>query len=77
MFDFRIIDQPDGTQVIDTTIKTPMDALTPEKQIEYMEVSKQLTYSKIVRKKERREAEHKRKIKRNPLYKMTCLCGLV
>lgn len=80
MFDFRIIEQADGTQIIDTTVKTPMEALTPEKQIEYMEVSKQLTYSEIVQKKERRkqrEAEQKQKIKRNPLYKMACLCGLI
>ena len=37
-----------GKQIIDPSIKTPMDALTPEMQIEYMEVDKQVTYSKII-----------------------------
>lgn len=77
MFDFRIIDQPDGTQVIDTTIKTPMESLTPEMQLEYMEVSKQVTYSKIILRRQRRKQEQKRRAAKNPLYKMACLCGLV
>lgn len=76
MFDFRIIDQPDGTQIIDTSIKTPVDALTPEMQIEYMEVNKQVTFSELMRKRERREAERRQKITRKPLHKMACLCGL-
>ena len=77
MFDFRIIEQPDGTQIIDPSIKTPMEELTPEMQLEYMEVSKQLTYSKIVLRRQRRKQEQKRRAAKNPLYKMACLCGLV
>ena len=76
MFDFRIIEQPDGTQIIDPTIKTPMNALTPEKQIEYMEVNKQVTYSKIILRRQRREAERRQRITRKPLHKLACLCRL-
>lgn len=76
-FDFRLINMPGGTQVIDESIKTPMDALTPEMQIEYMEVHEQLAFIKRMRKKERMEELHKRKIARNPLYRLACACGIV
>lgn len=76
-FDFRIINIGNGTQVIDETIKTPVDALTPEMQVEYMEVHSQLAFMERMRKKEQREEERKRKIVRNPIYRMACLCGMV
>ena len=76
MFDFRIIEQPDGTQIIDTAIKTPMESLTPEMQLEYMEVNKQVTYSKIILRRQRREAERRQRITRKPLHKLACLCRL-
>ena len=70
MFDFRIIDTPDGNQIIDRNLKTPYKALTPLQMVEYLEMDK-------VERKARAEAEHRQKIARNPIYKMACLCGLV
>lgn len=83
-FDFRIIDMGDGTQVIDKSVKTPVDTLTPEMQVEYMEVHGQVALMERMRKKERREmdrlqreGERKRKLARNPFYRMACFCGMV
>ena len=36
MFNFRIIDTPDGNQIIDRSLKTPYNALTPLQMVEYM-----------------------------------------
>ena len=83
-FGFRIIDMEDGSQVIDESMKTPMDSLTPEMQADYMEVHEQLAFMERMRKKERREMDRlkmevgrRRKLARNPLYRMACFCGLV
>ena len=75
MFDFRIIDTPDGNQIIDRNLKTPYKALTPLQMIEYteMEMDVQLAYIDRMERKARAEEEHRRKIARNPIYKMACL----
>lgn len=77
MFDFRIIDTADGNQIIDRNLKTPYKALTPLQMVEYLEMDNRLAYMDRVERKARAEAERKRKIARNPIYKMACLCGLV
>lgn len=77
MFEFRIIDTPDGNQIIDRNLKTPYKALTPLQMIEYTEMDVQLAYIDRMERKARAEEEHRRKIARNPIYKMACLCGLV
>ena len=77
MFDFRIIDTPDGNQIIDRNLKTPYKALTPLQMVEYLEMDNRLAYVDRMERKARAEAERKRKIARNPIYKMACLCGLV
>lgn len=77
MFDFRIIDTVDGNQIIDRNLKTPYNALTPLLMVEYAEMDVQLAYMDMVERKARAEAERRRKIARNPIYKMACLCGLV
>lgn len=77
MFDFRIIDTPDGNQIIDRNLKTPYKALTPLQMIEYLEMDNRLAYMDRMERKARAEAERRRKIARNPIYKMACLCGLV
>ena len=76
MFDFRIIDTPDGNQIIDRNLKTPYNALTPLQMVEYLEMDNRLAYMDRVERKARAEAERKRKLARNPIYKMACLCGL-
>ncbi len=77
MFEFRIIDTPDGNQIIDRNLKTPYNALTPLQMVEYLEMDNRLAYMDRVERKARAEAERRRKIARNPIYKMACLCGLV
>lgn len=77
MFDFRIIDTADGNQIIDRNLKTPYKALTPLQMIEYLEMDNRLAYMDRMERKARAEAERRRKIARNPIYKMACLCGLV
>ena len=44
MFDFRIIDTPDGNQIIDRNLKTPYNALTPLQMVEYLEIDNRLAY---------------------------------
>ena len=77
MFNFRIIDTPDGNQIIDRNLKTPYNALTPLQMVEYLKMDNRLAYVDRMERKARAEAERKRKIARNPIYKMACLCGLV
>lgn len=77
MFDFRIIDTPDGNQIIDRNLKTPYKALTPFQTVEYLEMDNRLAYMDRMERKARVEAERRRKLVRNPIYKMACLCGLV
>ncbi len=77
MFEFRIIDTPDGNQIIDRNLKTPYKALTPLQMVEYLEMDNRLAYMDRMERKARAEAERRRKIARNPIYKMVCLCGLV
>lgn len=77
MFDFRIIDTADGNQIIDRNLKTPYKALTPLQMVEYLEMDNRLAYMDRMERKAREEAERKRKLTRNPIYKMACLCGLV
>ena len=77
MFDFRIIDTVDGNQIIDRNLKTPYKALTTLQMVEYLEMDNRLAYMDRMERKARAEAERRRKIARNPIYKMACLCGLV
>lgn len=80
MFDFRIINLADGNQVIRRDLKTPYSALTPIQMVEYVEMDVQLIIMDIQRKKalrEQVELERRRKITRNPLYRLACFCGIV
>lgn len=77
MFDFRIIDTADGNQIIDRNLKTPYNALTPLQMVEYLEMDNRLAYMDRAEQKARAEEEHKRKITRNPIYKLACLCGMI
>lgn len=77
MFNFRIIDTPDGNQIIDRTLKTPYDALTPIQMVEYKEMDNRLAYMDRMERKARVEEEYRRKIARNPIYKLACLCGMI
>ena len=77
MFDFRIIEMPDGNQIIDRNLKMPYNALTAVQMVKYIEVDTQLTIADRMKRKRQREEARRRKIARNPIYKMACLCRLV
>lgn len=77
MFNFRIIDTPDGNQIIDTTLKTPYTALTPLQMVEYMEIDNRLAYVERIKKRQKREVERQRKAKKNPFYRLVCACRMV
>ena len=77
MFDFRIIDTETGDHIIDRNLKTPYNALTPSQMVEYLEMDNQLAIMDRLKRKAQAEAERKRKLVRNPIYKMACLCGLI
>lgn len=77
MFNFRIINTPDGNQIIDRTLCTPYEALTPLQMIEYTEVDNQLTYIERMDRKAKVKAEYAKKLTRNPFYKMACAIGLI
>ena len=58
MFDFRIIDTLDGNQIIDRSLKTPYNALTPLQMVEYLEMDNRLAYMDRMERKAREEAEN-------------------
>lgn len=76
MFNFRIINMPDGNQIIDTTLKTLYSSL-PEYQIEeYLETEKQLEIISRMEQKKKKEFERRKKLMRNPFYKIACIFGM-
>ena len=77
MFDFRLINLPNGNQIIDTTLKTPYDSLTPLQMVEYIEVDAKLEHMKRMERKQKREAERKQKFTYKLMHKVACMCGLV
>lgn len=77
MFNFRIIETTDGNQIIDRQLKTPYNALSPLQMMEYMEMDSQLAIMDRMERKARQRAEHMRKVARNPLYRIACMCGMI
>ena len=77
MFNFRIIDTPDGNQVIDRQLKTPYNSLTPIQMVEYIEMDNQLEYMERMERKQAREAERKQKFTYRFIHKVACACGIM
>ena len=77
MFDFRLINLPDGNQIIDTTLKTPYDSITAVEMLEYMEVDARLECMKRMERKQKREVERKRKFTYRFMHKVACMCGIM
>ena len=77
MFEFRLINTPDGNQIIDTTLKTPYDSITPIEMMEYIEVDNQLVYIERMERKQKREAERQRKFTYKVFHKLACVCGIM
>ena len=76
MFNFRLINTPDGNQIIDTTLKTPYDSITAVEMLEYMEVDARLEHMKRMERKQKREAERKQKFVFRLARKVACMCGI-
>lgn len=77
MFDFRIINLPDGNQIIDRNLKTPYKALTPLQMAEYIEMDVQLAIMDKMERIAKEEMERKRLVSvRNQIYKIACFFGL-
>lgn len=74
MFNFRLIETADGNQIIDTTLKTPCESLTPFQMLEYMEMDAQIAIMERMERKKKRQLQHKHK---NPLWKLACVCGII
>ena len=77
MFNFRLINTPDGNQIIDETLKTPYDSITPIEMMEYIEVDAKLECIKRMERKQKREAERQRKFTYKLFHKVACACGIV
>lgn len=77
MFNFRLINTPDGNQIIDTTLKTPYDSITPIEMMEYIEIDTRLAYMERMERKQKREAERQRKFTYKFLHKLACVCGIM
>ena len=77
MFDFRLINTPDGNQIIDFTLKTPYSSLTPLQMVEYMEIDNQLADMERLERKQKRDAERKQKFTYKLFHKVACACGIL
>ena len=77
MFNFRLINTPDGNQIIDTTLKTPYDSITAVEMLEYMEVDARLEHMWRMEREQKREAEHKQKFTYRFMHKVACMCGIM
>ena len=77
MFNFRLINTPDGNQIIDTTLKTPYNSITPIEMMEYIEIDARLEYMKRMERKQQREAERKQKFTYRFMHKVACMCGIL
>ena len=77
MFNFRLINTPDGNHIIDTTLKTPYDSITAVEMVEYMEVDARLEHMKRIERKQQREAERQRKLSYKLFHKVACMCGIL
>lgn len=76
-FGFRIIVCSNGTEIIDRNQTTSYSELAPMEMVEYMEVDMQLFTMDRMEHITRMEMERRRKILRNPFYRIAVLCGLV
>ena len=77
MFDFRLINTPDGNQIIDFTLKTPYSSITPLQMEEYIEIDNQLAYMERMERKQKREAERNQKFTYKLFHKVACMCGIM
>lgn len=71
MFEFRLINTEGGNQIIDMSLRTPYESLTPLQMLDYIEVDSHMAIMERMKRKQRRQQA------RNPLWKLACFCGIV
>ena len=76
MFNFRLIETPDGNQIIDTNLKTPYESLTPLQALDYMQVDSHIAFMEKLERRKKMAMKRKRKQKKL-LYKLACACGIM
>ena len=67
MFNFRLINTPDGNQIIDCTLKTPYNSLTPLQMVEYMEIDSKIVVMERAKREEKKKMERKQKISKKSI----------
>ncbi len=81
MFNFRIINLPDGNQLIDERLKTPYDSITATEMIEYKAWEENLAVMRRIKnemEKEKRERiKRHRKIIKNPFWRLGYMLGVI
>lgn len=77
VFEFRVVSLSDDVQVIDQTLKTPYDALTPLQMEEYMQIDAQLYYVDRMKREAWRQEEKRQKLVRNPFYRLANAFGIL
>lgn len=73
MFHFRIIELPDGNQVIDRTMETPSEVLTPLQLLEYTEMERKIAIADYFRRREDRRKKKSKKPVLRVLQKIACI----
>lgn len=76
-FDFRIIICSDGTEIIDRSIKTPYEDLETLQLLEYAEIDAQLAVMERMKREAWRQEEKRRKLARNPFYRLANAFGIL
>lgn len=76
MFNFRLINLPDGNQIIDTTLTTSYSNLTPLQMIEYIEVDNQIAVMERI-KRQKQKADKKSSFIKKLLWKLLYICVII
>lgn len=77
MFNFRIINTADGNQIIDRKHTTSYEELTPLQMVEYVELEARLYHMDRMERNARKAADKKRKLAKNPFYRLACVVVLL
>lgn len=77
MFNFRIINMPDENQIIDSNLKTLYRSLSPAQMEDYEEVDREIAWIERQKKNKQKSEERRRKLLKNPLYWLVCLCRMI
>ena len=73
MFKFRLIDMPNGIQIIDENLMTPYDSITPEQMIDYIRVEQAMNVIKIHKRNREVYNMRGRKTIKAVLFKIACM----